>query len=1637
MATIVTFNVHSTGYAAMVNGYASPRLAALALQSRDLVENNEIIDFILHENFVITQSFDVYAARYSKDHYIRVRAVEGARHWELDPSGALDYGTLGIELEFRASVQFSYGVVVEGLRLKLNTENIPAIKLTKRGNDSALFPNGVFNSRIKQCKILVLGAGEAIRSSENASASDFTDNLYVIESASGGFFNTREGEFSRNTVVYRGAAAGRTAIKTYHSNCKWSDNAFLGSATPVDRSSNSGTFTNNYSDTAITGTATGVTYAASLVTSYTDLRPAAGSPLLGTATADAKNTFDVRNNFRGEAADIGAAMRVAAVAPPKPTIEITKIDVVGQKVVISGTYTGLFQSNAVTLAKNTSVQSDAVTQNGSLIAADGVWISTFTAVPPGSYLKPVATMTNISGTGSSTAGDPVIVTVTAPPTIRLDSREKTANSVTVSCTVTGFPTSGSMTITAVGGGAVTRTGPLTIDDSGAAFGTLTGVAAGEYDIKVGVTNYLGVVEAVGKRFTVYANGTQPQGLPSVDLPVFVAPEFNSPTVSALGVVAAIKITNSNGVTAANHPFTFGHPFKKGALRPQDKLIGKVSGQADIPLQWDVKATHPDGSVRHAIVSGVIPSLVAGATVSVDLVRSAVSVANVAFPSATAHNNGVRAEAIMIAGGVTYRANPSAEMLAGINGTGQFAKLHLKGLYATEYVVDVPFKDSNGNEHPYITAKFAMRYYNDVGWAKIDVSIENTKAYAIADVTYDMTITAGVAGTGTSRVIYSVTGLTHFYAARYRRVGWWHSNAATTISPDLYVGFDKDYLIDSMQIPNYDRGVVLDENAILSLVALENNRAIGPMKNGILEGFMPATAGRDDIGIMPRWLSSWVISQDKRVFNVAIRAAESMGVFSAHRRDRSTSGPVRGEPMDVIHWPYSTILGNVIDANNPATGINERIDRLTTANPTTPDTAHQPGLSYLPYMVTGDHYFLDELLFWAGYCGYNQHPGYRTHYHNLVKPDQVRGQGWTLRTWAETAVILPDDHPLKPSYVYYMDQNLAFYNAEYSDNPSANKLGINVTGNALLGDVIRTWQDDFFTWSIGHVAELGFPQAERLLRWKAKFVIGRLLTPGYCWLDAAIYSTMVRTSSSAPLFDNFPDVWAASVQDEFDRATNDGERASALYKINTPCAERMPRTLTGYPDSVTGFVANMQPAVACTLDSGVEDSDLAWELFNSRSVKPDYRYGNQFATLPRSVSADPIEYTKPEPPTIGTAVAGNGYVDVYFATNSNGNSPIIELRATLSTGESNGNYFSPIRVSASNGVARTATVTARNDYGTSDPSESSNSVTPVASETGATVPGAPMVSASAGQNSITVTVNPPVSNGGAAITSYTVLLSTGETITQEAGPFVFSELSAVTRTAMAYATNAEGDGPSSAPSNSVTPTAPSEPSAVTSVVVTPSVVQVSGGVQQQFSVQVNGTNSPSQSVTWAVSAGDINSAGLFTAPAASNVVQTITITATSVQDPTKSGTATVTIAALVQTVTIVTVSPSVSSIESLGTLQFAATVAGANSPPQSVTWGVTSGSISSSGLFTAPVVQDDQEVTVTATSTFDPSKSGSALVTVNPIPDVVYELESELPSVIVRTGSSDRLRLSLTFTDSPAPRGRTVTIGGASTTITSG
>ncbi len=193
------------------------------------------------------------------------------------------------------------------------------------------------------------------------------------------------------------------------------------------------------------------------------------------------------------------------------------------------------------------------------------------------------------------------------------------------------------------------------------------------------------------------------------------------------------------------------------------------------------------------------------------------------------------------------------------------------------------------------------------------------------------------------------------------------------------------------------------------------------------------------------------------------------------------------------------------------------------------------------------------------------------------------------------------------------------------------------------------------------------------------------------------------------------------------------------------------------------------------------------------------------------------------PVIGVATAGNTQATVTFtAPAPNGSTAIMTYTATSSPGGKTAtSATSPITVKGlTNGTPYTFTVTALNASGTSAASAASNSVTP------ATAPGAPtgVFAARAGSGIINVAYVAPVSNGGSAITSYTVTSTPGGiAVSGLANPLVVAGLTNGTSyTFKVTATNIMGTGPASAASAALT--AATTPGTPTNVAATAGVGQ---------------------------------------------------------------------------------------------------------------------------------------------------------------------------------------------------------------------
>jgi cellulase (glycosyl hydrolase family 5)/fibronectin type III domain protein/Fn3 domain-containing protein len=252
---------------------------------------------------------------------------------------------------------------------------------------------------------------------------------------------------------------------------------------------------------------------------------------------------------------------------------------------------------------------------------------------------------------------------------------------------------------------------------------------------------------------------------------------------------------------------------------------------------------------------------------------------------------------------------------------------------------------------------------------------------------------------------------------------------------------------------------------------------------------------------------------------------------------------------------------------------------------------------------------------------------------------------------------------------------------------------------------------------------------------------------------------------------------------FTQPTTDGGSPIFLY------------TATSSPGGLTGTSVTVAPITIIGLTDGVTYT-FKVTATNAIGMGPASLPSN--AVTPSGLPSAPLN--------VG-ATPGNGQVSVSFAQPaSTGGSPITSYTVTSFPGVITASGpFSPIIVTGlTNGQQYEFTVTATNATGTGPASVQTNAVTPQG------VPSPPLSpTAAAGNASAIVAFNPPLSNGGSAILSYTVTSNPGAITAMGNSPVTLTGLTNGTPyTFSVIATNAIGPSlPSVSTSPAVTPQAP--------------------------------------------------------------------------------------------------------------------------------------------------------------------------------------------------------------------------------------
>lgn len=727
------------------------------------------------------------------------------------------------------------------------------------------------------------------------------------------------------------------------------------------------------------------------------------------------------------------------------------------------------------------------------------------------------------------------------------------------------------------------------------------------------------------------------------------------SLMACGTVKSATIVTDHVISQvrqpqAGVPVTFGQVFKLDAVARGETLSASLNGKP-VPLQVDAKATYPDGSLRHAVLTVQVPNLAGRSKVPLEISRDK-RPPSVGLPVSLAQLLATRYDAsvsIDIDGQVyTASARPLLDAAASSHDCkpwGRPCTLWLSGPLVGEWIVSGPVRTASGRLNPDLRVSFDVRAYagktpHSIGHVRTDFILENTWAYSPqAQLQYTATLRSGSAR-------YTSPALAQYAYTRWHRTLWWND-----VEPGVYLQQDTHYIQDSMAVSRYEP--LHPEEAFLASV----RQSCAPLDHCDQTNAMGNPGAQAAIGPLPRWTAVYIIDPDVRAYRWMLANTDALGTYPVHFRDQAT-----GWPLSIQKHPYVTILGWTY-ARGVAKGKSQhasdyRRDLLPncvkhspltikctdnwygTGDPYTWSNAHQPAAGYVAYMVTGSYYYMEEMAFYASMSELEAGASYRGFSKGLIDHarSQVRGKAWVLRELVDAAWLLPDAYPLKAEFNADVRNSIADFNDRYTNNPEANPLGMMNSGSlyALNGGMKNAgtpWQHNFLTWSAGHAAELGFAGAGAFRNWLAKFEIGLMTDAmndpahGFCWLEASAYTIQVKDAAGHWL-PNYAAVYAATFPSLVGLKCNSPEMVAAMGRLEK--RPWQPGEMHGYPTSSTGYPANFQTGLAAAVESGLPNAAQAWRIFQSRSVKPKPPTGYEdfpnFALLPRHVpvnaQADP-------------------------------------------------------------------------------------------------------------------------------------------------------------------------------------------------------------------------------------------------------------------------------------------------------------------------------------------------------------------------------------------------------------------------------
>lgn len=553
-------------------------------------------------------------------------------------------------------------------------------------------------------------------------------------------------------------------------------------------------------------------------------------------------------------------------------------------------------------------------------------------------------------------------------------------------------------------------------------------------------------------------------------------------VSGNGIV----IADTSGSLQTSSPETVTRFFKPGDIPHYAQAI--VNG-TPLLTQCDVKNRWPDGSVKFALLSFVVPQIGSNGIL-------------VTFQDqSTGNNTGYLTQSEMLAPEYNFDADirlagvrrphiSAREILA----AGHFI-YWLKGPIVTAVIIedranrsfDVNTDGLPGNPlHPIFEAWFHPRNHA----VEVGLSLENSwtsseAAESARHQTFALTLSTGANPQATN---LTQTSFTQFAFTRWRRDYW---IGGTPSAAKVRFNFNPAYLESTGAYPNWD--YALNDNDVTNEVAAYNYLKTTYPQRFTLAGYDDPTTGgiasypqainqpgewrHDDWkGLFTSWDALYLFSGAPELGEEMLTSADLAGRFPIWFREadhNAGSGRYFDAPITGNVDPYGRVVS--VNARQQFTAslsnwkpgcAGEASDDANTLTPLNYpaayggwqalNTSHIPAFAYMAYTLTGKYEYLEETQMQAAGdiasltgCIDLRAPYYRQGYLGFANAAGTRNTAWQFRDMAYAAYVTPDGDP----------------EGEYFRDKLLNNLALQEGGHGILLDITDT-QDRTVAYEYG-------------------------------------------------------------------------------------------------------------------------------------------------------------------------------------------------------------------------------------------------------------------------------------------------------------------------------------------------------------------------------------------------------------------------------------------------------------------------------------------------------------------------------------------------------------------------------------------